>query len=83
MATEQSIRERGIDFDEQQSKSYVDYKGNHQRLVELVDEFGAEKVSLATEMKLSTVKQHYRAKNGQSMISTYRIERAEYALSEL
>jgi hypothetical protein len=77
------IEKRGEEYDRQNTKSYVDYEGNRLRLVELVTEHGYENVATATDLKVSTIKQHCRNTGGTSMVSTYRIKRAEYALSEL
>lgn len=68
------------DYDEQHQKDKPNYNALRDRLIRLVDKFGAESVSTATGLTVSTVKQHYRNCTGSSMIAEYRLKRAETLL---
>lgn len=78
------IKELGAQYDRMLESDEPDYIGNHRKLCVMVDHYGTEAVAVATNLKESTVRQHYRNKNpGTAMVSDRSIARAEAIFKEL
>jgi hypothetical protein len=59
------------------------YINKRARLVKLVNRYTAEPVAVATGFNINTVRQHFRNTTGTALISSRRLDRAEYVLSKM